>query len=218
MTGRGVHGVAAALLLLTGPLCTGCSTGGARPAAPVSTPVAALPTSPDGLERLLLTRVPSGLPRVPDGELQPAAGRKTVDDVAGYAPDPQRQRQVLDDYGYRWGWERFWRAGNALTSVFLDQFDRAAGAGTYAEDLAGNEEQRYGGELDRMPADLPAGCAVLSVDAPDPATGLTGPAALAWCSQGGFSLAVAAVSGSPQRARDELTAVVREQLDRLPEG
>ena len=203
----------AALLLLTGTGCT--ATGRPAEAAPTGP---ARPTSAAGLERLLLTEVPSGLPRVPDHELQPTAGRKTVDDLAGYAPDPERQREVLQDYGYRWGWERFWRAGNALTSVFLDQFSRADGAGSYAADLAGNDEEYYGGELDPAPAGLPAGCTVLTVDDPAPAGRLAGPAALSWCSSGVFTLQVAAVSTSPEAALAELQAVTTAQLDRLPAG
>lgn len=213
MRSRLVPVAGTALLLLTG---TGCSPPGRTEPAATSAP--ARPSSAGGLERLLLTGVPSGLPRVPDSELDPAAGRKTAEDLAGYAPDPTRQRRVLEDYGYRWGWERFWRSGNALTSVFLDQFSRAEGAGSYAADLAGNDEEYYGGELDTTPARLPAGCTLLTVDDPAPAGRLAGPAALSWCAHGVFTLQVAAVSTSPAAALAELEAVTTAQLERLPAG
>ncbi|MEU2349276.1 hypothetical protein [Modestobacter sp. NPDC049651] len=203
----------AVLLLLTG---TGCTSGGRAQDAAPSAP--ARPTSAAGLERLLLTEVPSGLPRVPDHELEPAAGRKTAADLAGYAPDPAHQREVLEDYGYQWGWERFWRSGDELTSVFLDQFSRAEGAGNYAADLAGNDEEYYGGELDTSPARLPPGCTLLTVDDPGTSGRLTGPSAMSWCAAGPFTLQVAAVSTSPEAALAELEAVTTAQLDRLPAG
>jgi hypothetical protein len=211
--------VGAALVLLTG---TGCTSAGDRggdgaPGAARTPAGPARPASAADLERLLLTTVPSGMPRVPDAELRPAAGRKTVDDLASYAPDPARQRTVLEDYGYRWGWERFWRSGTSLTSVFLDQFGKADGAASYAADLAGNDEGYYGGQLDAQPSELPAGCSLLTVDDPAPAGRLAGPAAFAWCARGVFTLQVTAVATTPEAALGELAAVTRQQLDRLPE-
>ena len=47
------------------------------------------------------------------------------------------------------------------------------------------------------------------------------PAAFAWCGHGVFSVAVSAVTGSPEAtvtaATDEVAAVVAAQLDRLPD-
>jgi hypothetical protein len=59
---------------------------------------------------------------------------------------------------------------------------------------------------------------LLAVDAPAPRLGLSGPAAMAWCASGFFTVSVAAVSGSPADARTELAAVTAAQLDRLPAG
>ena len=64
--------------------------------------------SAEELGALVVAEVPSGLPRLPDDELEPPAGAKAVEDVAEYADDPAREREVLEDYGYRYGWERFW--------------------------------------------------------------------------------------------------------------
>ena len=198
------------LLLLAG--CTRAVDG-----APTARPVESLPASAEELEPLLVAEVPSGLPRLPDGELDPPAGAKDAEDVAGYADDPARERQVLEDYGYRHGWERFWGQGAApMTVVFVDQFRTRAGAGAYAEDLAHNEAERYDAELDEDPSDLPGGCRLLTVEAPGPGSGLTGPAALAWCGHGVFSVGVTAVAGSVEAAEDEVGAVLVAQLDRLP--
>jgi hypothetical protein len=200
---------AAATLLLLGPLCSGCSSD--------DTPAErAAPTSADDLESLLLDDVPSGLPRVPDEELDPPAGAKTIDDVSRYGDDAHEQRQVLEDYGYQRGWERFWRSGAATTSVFLDQFGGDDGAAAYAEDLARNDAEYYGGVLDRSPADLPAHCVLMARDEGAPRHGLDGPAAFAWCASGVFTVAVAAMAGTPADARTELAAVTAEQLARLP--
>jgi hypothetical protein len=213
---------ASALVLLLGPLCSGCTSseaptdpGSASTSAPTSA-TAAGPSSAGELESLLVDEVPSGLMLVPDDELDPPAGEKTIDDVARYGDDADEQRQVLEDYGYLRGWERFWRSGDALTSVFLDQFSGPEGAGAYAEDLARNDAEYYGGVLDRSPGDLPDGCVLLARDEPAPEQGFAGPAAFAWCASGSFTVAVAAVADSPADARAELTAVIAEQLDRLP--
>ena len=206
-------------LLLAGLLVTGCSAGlpgAATPAATAS--VGALPGDVEGLGALVLTDVPSGLPLVPDDELEPPAGPKTLDDVAGYADDVEREEQVLTDYGYRWGWERFWRADDGLTSVFLDQFGDADGAASYAADLARNDTEYYGGNPDRTPDDLPEGCTSLAVDDPAQETGLTGPAAFAWCAHGPFTVAVAVVGDTSDEALAQVEQLVDDQLDRLPRG
>jgi hypothetical protein len=214
MTSRRARGTATALLLL-GPLFGGCATGEEPSAAASSTPATVVPASAAELESLLVTDVPSGLPLVPDDELDPPAGEKTIDDVARYGDDAQEQRAVLEDYGYLRGWERFWRSGDQLTSVFVDQFDGPDGAGAYAEDLARNDADFYGGSLDHSPADLPAGCVLMARDFPSPEHGMAGPAAFAWCVSGVFTVAVAAVAASPAQARAELTAVTLAQLDRI---
>lgn len=218
MTSRGLPRALAAVLVLAGPGCTAnTSSAVEEPSATASgASTEGLPTAAAGLGALVLTDVPSGLPRVPDDELDPTAGEKTIDEVAGYAPDAGHQRRVLSDYGYRWGWERFWRADEALTSVFVDQFEHRDGAASYADDLARNDAEYYGGVPDDDPPGLPAGCVLLAVDDPDPALGLVGPAFFAWCSRGVFTLSVAAASTSPAAARAELEAVTAQQLDRLP--
>nr|WP_221204093.1 hypothetical protein [Modestobacter versicolor] len=209
--------LAAAGLVLLSPFCTGCASG-EDPDGPPAASSPAVPTSADGLEALLVDEVPSGLPRVPDDELDPPAGEKTIDDVARYGTDAAEQRAVLTDYGYLRGWERFWKSGDALTSVFLDQFGDATGAATYAEDLARNDTEYYGGELDREPGDLPDGCVLMARDEPAPEHGFAGPAAFAWCAAGEFTVAVAAVSTDPTDARAEVTAVTVRQLGLLPSG
>ena len=221
MTGRRLPGAVAALVLLVSPLCAGCSSAEepTEPADAASTTASAAgPSSAEELESLVLDQVPSGLPLVPDDELDPPAGEKTIDDLARYGDDAAEQRAVLSDYGYLRGWERFWRSGDLLTSVFLDQFDGTEGAGSYAEDLARNDAEYYGGELDRKPAGLPDGCVTMARDEPAPEHGFAGPAAFAWCASGVFSVSVAAVAASPAEARAELTAVTAAQLDRLPPG
>lgn len=206
-------------LVLVGLLATGCSAAVPGTATPVATAsVGDLPGDAAGLGDLVLTDVPSGLPRVPDDELDPPAGPKTLDDVAGYADDAQREADVLTDYGYRWGWERFWRDEGGLTSVFLDQFDGTTGAASYAADLARNDTDYYGGNPDRTPAQLPDGCATLSVDEPAEESGLTGPAAFAWCAHGPFTVSVAVVGDTSDAALAEVEDLVDEQLDRLPRG
>jgi hypothetical protein len=100
--------------------------------------------------------------------------------------------------------------------VFVDQFDTRSGSGAYAADLARNDAEHYGAVLDEDPLDLPGGCRLLSVEEPEPDSGLTGPASLAWCTSGTFSVGVTAVAGSVEEAEDEVRAVLAEQLDRLP--
>ena len=215
MTSRLLRTVAAPLLLLA-------SAGCASPDAPAATAAsssptsAAVPASAAELEALLVDEVPSGLPPVPDDELDPPAGEKTIDDVARYGDDAQQQRQVLSDYGYERGWERFWRSDTALTSVFVDQFSAVEGADRYAEDLARNDAEYYDGLLDSAPGDLPPGCVLMARDQPAPDQGFAGPAAFAWCASGVFTVSVAAVAATPAAARAELTAVTAAQLDRLP--
>jgi hypothetical protein len=186
---------------------------------PVAGRPESLPASAGELEPLIVPEVPSGLPRFPDEQLHPPAGAKRAADVAGYAEDPAREREVLEDYGYRHGWERFWGNGSGpVTGVFVDQFATRAGAGAYAEDLARNDAEHYDGELDEQPSDLPGGCRLLTVEDPRKDAGLTGPAALLWCGSGVFSVGVTAVARSVDAAEAEVRAVMAEQLDRLPPG
>lgn len=211
--------------LLAAALAAACGTGSAddEGAAASSAPAAAAatPATPDELAALLVTEVPSGLARVADGDVDPPAGEKSVDDVAGYAEDPAYERQVLEDYGYRHGWERFWGTpGGRATTVFVDQFGDASGAAAYAEDLAGDGAEYYAGALQQDPPGLPGTCRLLTVRHPEPETRVPGPAAFAWCAHGVFSVAVSAVTdpagGTLGEVTEEVTAVVLEQLDRLP--
>ncbi|TQN41812.1 hypothetical protein FHU33_1196 [Blastococcus colisei] len=209
---RGVVLLAVLPCLLALPGCTRAVDG-----VPTAGSTGSLPESPEQLEPLLVTEVPSGLPRLQDDELEPPAGAKRANDVAAYADDPARERDVLEDYGYRFGWERFWGAGPAsVTGVFVDQFETRAGASAYAEDLARNDAAHYAGVLDEDPRDLPGGCRLLSVEHPEPGRGLTGSAAFVWCGHGVFSVGVTAVAGSVDAAEEEVRAVLAEQLDRLP--
>jgi hypothetical protein len=176
-----------------------------------------LPGSPEELETALVTEVPSGLPRLPDAALDPPAGAKRLEDVATYAEDPARERSVLEDYGYRFGWERFWGSGSGqgpVTGVFVDQFEAADGATAYAADLASNDAERYRGVLSENPPDLPDGCRKLVVAEPEGE--LTMPAAFAWCAREAFSVAVTAMAGSADEALAEVRALTTAQLDRLP--
>lgn len=214
---RPLAGAVALLAALLPAGCTGTVEGTATPAGAAAGAAGALPDTAQELEALLVTEVPSGLPRVPDAELDPPAGEKTAEDLAGYAEDPERELEVLRDYGYRYGWERFWGAApGPLTSVFVDQFEDRAGAGAYAEDLAGNDAEVYAGLLREDPPHLPGGCRLLTVDDPEPHSGLAGPAAFAWCGHGVFSVSVTAVAATLDDASAEVHAVVRDQLARLP--
>jgi hypothetical protein len=231
--GRGPAGAAAAALLaaLVDAVLGGCAAA-SRPAttAPTGTApsgtawtgttrapaVPATPGSADALGRLVLTAVPSGLPRVPDDELTPPAGEKGLDQVAAYAPDPARERTVLRDYGFRWGWERFWGRDAAETSVVVMQFRTAPDARGFAADLATNEAGHYGAVLHEQPPGLPAGCRLLTVDHAAPEVGLAGPTAMVWCAHGVFDVAVTAVAGSVDDATGQVAAVVPAQLARLP--
>jgi hypothetical protein len=186
------------------------------PAGAASTTAPATPTSAQQLERLVVTSVPSGLPRMPDSELKPPAGRKDLSDVAAYAGDPTHERVVLRGYGYRFGWERFWGRDGAETSVFVDQFTGSSGARTFADDLVRNDAGHYRATPHPGSGGLPAGCRLLTVTQADASTGLSGPAAFAWCTRGVFTVAVTAISGSPDAALREVSAVVRAQLRRLP--
>jgi len=217
--GRSSQHVRAAVLLVLLP-CLPATVGCARAVDGVPTGVTgdAFPESADELGALVVTEVPSGLPRLPDAELDPPAGAKAVDDIADYSEDPARERDVLEHYGYRQGWERFWGSGSGgpMTGVFVDQFRSRAGAVAYAEDLARNDAEHYDGVLHDNPPDLPGGCRMLTVDDAEAQAALGGPAALAWCGHGPFSVAVTAVAASMDAAREEVLAVVDEQLDRLP--
>jgi hypothetical protein len=178
---------------------------------------AATSASPGDLEPLIVVDVPSGLPRLPDQDVHPPAGAKRVEDIASYSDDPARERAVLEDYGYRFGWERFWGAGSGpLTGVFVDQFEDRAGAVGYAEDLARNDAELYGGTLEENPPQLPGGCWLLSVEGAVPAEDLSGPAAMVWCAHGVFSVSVTSVAESVDAAEEEVRAVLESQLERLP--
>jgi hypothetical protein len=216
--GRSFPNVRAALLLTLLP-CLPATAGCARPVegVPEAAPVTGFPASAQELGALVVTEVPSGLPRLPDEELQPPAGPKGVDDIADYSDDPARERDVLEGYGYRQGWERFWGTGSGpMTGVFVDQFGSRAGAGSYAEDLADNDAEHYDGVVHENPPELPGGCRMLTVDDADAQQALGGPAALAWCAHGPFSVSVTSVAGSLDAAEEEVRSVVEEQLDRLP--
>jgi hypothetical protein len=203
--------VLSCLLSLTG--CTRAVDG-----VPTPGPETRTVSSPEELEELIVTEVPSGLPRLADAELDPPAGAKRVEDIAEYSDDPARELAVLEDYGYRYGWERFWGDGpETVTGVFVDQFESRAGAGSYAEDLARNDAELYGGMLRKNPPDLPGGCRLLTVDE-EPDTGLSGPAAFAWCGRGVFSVSVTSISDSVDAAEEEVQEVLAAQLDLLPPG
>jgi hypothetical protein len=203
--------VAVLICLLSLPGCTRAVDGVPTP-GPEARPVG----SPEELEELIVPEVPSGLPRLADAELNPPAGPKSVEDIAAYSDDPARELEVLEDYGYRYGWERFWGVGSGpLTGVFVDQFESRAGAGSYAEDLARNDAELYRGMLREDPPDLPGGCRLLTVDE-DSDSELSGPAAFAWCGHGVFSVSVTAISDSVDAAEEEVREVLADQLDRLP--
>jgi hypothetical protein len=190
-----------------------------RPVAgiPTAAPAPAPPSAPSELEALLVESVPSGLPRLPDAQVRPPAGEKTVEDVAAYARNPARERDVLEEYGYRHGWERFWGTdGGALTSVFVHQMRSRAGAAAYARDLAANDAEYYAGTLSDNPPDLPGGCRLLTVEDTRAGTALNGPAVITWCGHGVFSVSVTAVADSLEAAKAEVMGVLPEQLDRLP--
>jgi hypothetical protein len=174
------------------------------------------PSSPARLAALIVTRVPSGLARVPDDALDPPAGAKGIEDIAGYSGDPARQREVLRGYGYRFGWERFWGvpSGAPMTGVFVDQFATPDGAVAYAGDLARNDARRYGGMVRENPPHLPGGCRMLTVAAGG--AGLKGPASFVWCRHGVFSVSVTAVARTAEAADAEVRTVLAQQLDRLP--
>jgi hypothetical protein len=223
ISGRSTPKVRAAVLLVVLP-CLPATVGCARAVdgVPTAATTTAFPASADELGALVVTEVPSGLPRLPDREIQPPAGPKTVDDIADYSDDPPRDRHVLEGYGYRHGWERFWGTGSGpMTGVFVDQFRSRAGAAGYAQDLARNDAERYHGVLHDNPPELPGGCRMLTVDGREATVAaareaLGGPAALAWCAHGPFSVSVTSVAGSLDAAEEEVRAVVAEQLDRLP--
>jgi hypothetical protein len=175
-----------------------------------------VPASAAQLAPLIVPDVPSGLARLPDTALDPPAGAKRLDDVAGYATDAPHQRDVLAEFGYRFGWERFWgMQPGPMTGVFVDEFTGRSGAAGYAADLAANEQGRYGGVLRVDPPGLPAGCRLLTVAAGSSGR-LRGPAALVWCPHGVFSVSVVAMAGSAEAADAEMRAVLARQLARLP--
>ena len=209
-----------AVVLLVVLACVACACGACARAVdgvPTAAPAAPTPGSAADLEAMLITRVPSGLPRLADDEVRPRAGEKDVGDVAGYSRDPRHEREVLEDYGYRFGWERFWGSDSGpMTSVFVDQFDHRSGASAYARDLARNDAARYDAVVHENPPGLPGGCRMLTVDDADAQASLGGPAAMAWCGHGAFSVSVTSVAASLGAAEHEVKVLVEEQLDRLP--
>jgi hypothetical protein len=208
----------AGALLCVVPLLTGC-TGRTVAGAASDAPGDPTPGGPEELEGLVVTEVPSGLPRVPDGALSPPAGEKGPADVAAYSADPDHEREVLAGYGFRFGWERFWGAGDGsgpVTSVFVYQFGDRVGAGAYARDLAGNDAESYRGMLHEDPPELPGGCRLVTVDRA--AHGLPGPSVSAWCGAGVFAVGVTSVAGSASAARSEVAGVLEAQLALLPPG
>ena len=208
---------AAALLFLLPCLPTTAGCTHAVDGIPSAAPPPPVPASAQELGKLVVTEVSSGLPRLPDDQLEPPAGPKAVDDIADYSDDPARERDVLEEYGYRFGWERFWGSGSVpMTGVFVDQFDTRAGAAAYAEDLARNDARHYGAVVHENPPELPGGCRMLTVDDEDAQEKLGGPAAFAWCARGPFSVSVTSVTDSLETAESEVRAVVGQQLDRLP--
>ena len=165
--------------------------------------------------------MPSGLPRLPDDELDPPAAAKTVDDVAGYSDDPQHEREVLERLRLpaRLGAVLGHRTPAPMTGVFVDQFERRAGAGAYAEDLARNDAEYYDGVLHEDPPGLP-GRLPAAHRATTPARG-QGSAArprFAWCGHGRLQR----LGDRRRRLRADAADEVRSapsldaQLDRLP--
>ena len=208
-------GGAALAVVLTGLIVVVSGCRGAAPSPPAA-PGAPVPGSAAELAPLIVTHVPSGLPRLPDAALDPPAGAKRLDDVAAYATDAPSQREVLRADGYRFGWERFWGAtAGPMTGVFVDEFTGSDGAARYSADLAGNEQRRLGGSLSLAPPSLPGGCRMLTVAAGS-STELHGPASSVWCPHGVFSVSVIAVAGTAQAADREMRAVLARQLARLP--
>jgi hypothetical protein len=207
-------GEAALVAVLTGLVAVLAS--GCRPGAPH----AAVPRSAAELAPLIVSDVPSGLARLPDAALDPPAGPKRLDDVAGYSTDAPAQREVLRADGYRFGWERFWGVQSGpMTGVFVDQFTGSDGAARYSADLAANEQRRFGGALHLAPPRLPTGCRVLIVAAGSmagSAARLHGPASFVWCAHGVFSVSVVAVASSARGADREMRTVLQRQLALLP--
>jgi hypothetical protein len=194
--------------------CTRAVNGVAMPGQGVDRPASA-----EELGKLVVTDVPSGMAQTPDDELDPPAGPKGVEDIAGYSDDPDHERAVLERYGYLFGWERFWGDGSwPMTSVFVDQFETWAGAASYSDDLASNDAEYYDGVVRDDPPDMPDGCRTLTVDAADPEAGLEGPSVFAWCRRGVFSVFVTAGADSVDAAAKEVRGVLEHQLDRLPAG
>ena len=93
---------------------------------------------------------------------------------------------------------------------------RSTKARNYAADRAHNYAERFQGVLVENPPDLPGGCWLLTVEDPVPEAKMSGPAALASCGHGSFSVAVTAVADSVDAAQDEVRAVLASQLAELP--
>ena len=126
---------------------------------------------------------------------------------------------MLTEYGYRFGWERFWGVdADEMTSVFVFQMRTRGGADAYARDLAANDAEYYRGTLSENPPGLPGGCRLLTVEGARPEADLPGPAAISWCGHGVFSVSVTAVAPSVDQAQAEVRALLPQQLERLPPG
>jgi hypothetical protein len=217
VTGGGLSWLGRAVLLAVLPavLATGCRHPAGSPSS--ARVQQAVPSSSAELGALVVTRVASGLRRVPDAELKPPAGPKRLEDIASYSTDAAEQRTVLRGYGYRFGWERFWGTPSGpMTGVFVDQFRTPDGAAAYAQDLAHNDAGHYHAMLRENAPTLPSGCRTLTVDPPEPAAGLRLPASFVWCTHGVFSVSVTAMAQRAAAAEAEVRSVLAAQLDRLP--
>ena len=118
---------------------------------------------------------------------QPPAGPKRSTTSPTTPTTPAHERDGAGAYGYRFGWERFWGTGPApMTGVFVDQFrDRARAPAPTPRTSPRNEAdvlRRH--RCARTRRELPGGCRMLTVDDAEPAAGLRGPAAFAWCGHG----------------------------------
>ena len=142
-----------------------------------------------------------------------------MEDVAGYADDPAREREVLEDYGYRYGWERFWGDRDRAGDRRLRRPVRAPAPvpGPTPRTSPATTPSTTAACCGEDPPDLPGGCRLLTVDEPEPDAGLSGPAALRLVRPRRRSAsAVTAVADSVDAAEEEVRAVLAEQLDRLP--
>ena len=111
------------------PSCaaTGCAAGGRRAPAGVASATRLPGVAGASSGALIVTEVPSGLPRLPDDELRPAGRRQAVEDVAALLRRPGRaSATVLAGLRLpvRLGAVLGRRESGPMTGVFVDQFDR----------------------------------------------------------------------------------------------